>query len=533
MFTLDALSEEQWRSLSWTSLDVDPTLAMLLDEIPPGVDGFDRLERIGTWEKVIAWAQARQCAEISRFMADSVAAPSHGMSAEQAVESAQAEVGLMLTLTSGGAAWRVADARTLVEDFPATFAALESGVITLTKARIIVEGCADVSAERAAAVEARVLPRAPRQTHGQLRAAVARAVKREDAAASERRRERKKRDRKVVLYPERDGMATLAATLPAAEAVGVFAVLDQHARGCGSTDGRSMDARRADALTDLVLDGTGFSSTGGGFSTDGARTGSGADGSAGAASHPDATDTATDTATADTGSTAVPTAASLAAETTSDTAADVAGATDTAAVLPVAPVPSRLPGIAPGCGTRTATTTVSIQIRVIVPLDSLRGASDEPAELAGYGPITAAQARELAADPTSTWRRLVTDPLTGGILDHGTTRYRPPPDMAERVVTRSQFCQYPGCRVPAHRCDLDHNEPFDPENHTGHTSDANLGPKCRPHHRLKGLRGWNVRQYEDGSIEWITPSRHRYLVEPPPLTEPRVPVATDDGPPPF
>ncbi len=67
----------------------------------------------------------------------------------------------------------------------------------------------------------------------------------------------------MVLYPERDGMATLAATLPASEAVGVFAVLDQHARACCSTDGRSMDARRADALTDLVLDGTGFSSSGG------------------------------------------------------------------------------------------------------------------------------------------------------------------------------------------------------------------------------------------------------------------------------
>jgi hypothetical protein len=104
--------------------------------------------------------------------------------------------------------------------------------------------------------------------------------------------------------------------------------------------------------------------------------------------------------------------------------------------------------------------------------------------------------------------------------------------MTERVITRSQYCQFPGCRVPAHRCDLDHNQPFDPVHDTGPTSDANLGPKCRPHHRLKGLPGWSVCQYQDGSIEWITPTGHRYHVEPPPLTEPRLPV-TNDEPPPF
>jgi hypothetical protein len=43
--------------------------------------------------------------------------------------------------------------------------------------------------------------------------------------------------------------------------VGVFAVLDEHARHAGgSGDQRSMDARRADALVDLVLNPTGFRS---------------------------------------------------------------------------------------------------------------------------------------------------------------------------------------------------------------------------------------------------------------------------------
>jgi hypothetical protein len=73
-------------------------------------------------------------------------------------------------------------------------------------------------------VMAMVLARAPEQTNGQLRAAVRRAVLRVDGEAAVRRRERKRRERGVVLYPEHDGMATLSATLPAAEAVGTFAV---------------------------------------------------------------------------------------------------------------------------------------------------------------------------------------------------------------------------------------------------------------------------------------------------------------------
>src|SRR5262249_38276769 len=59
---------------------------------------------------------------------------------------------------------------------------------------------------------------------------------------------------------------------------------------------------------------------------------------------------------------------------------------------------------------------VHTEIRVTVPLSVLTGASDQPGDLSGYGPISADVARELAGDPTSVWRRLVTDPVTGGLL---------------------------------------------------------------------------------------------------------------------
>ncbi|WP_433556668.1 DUF222 domain-containing protein [Pseudonocardia xinjiangensis] len=474
--------------LAWTEVAPDGMAVLVLDQAGPPVDGFEALERIGAWEKVIAWAQARQYAEITQFMVAAETGPAAGLTAAQAVESAQAEVGMMLRLSPGGTAWRVGEARQLVEQFPAIFAALEAGAITLAKARIIAEACTDLHPDAAMAVEQKVLARAPQQTTGQLRAALRRAVLRADSEAAARRRERKRRERAVVLYPERDGMATLSATLPAAEAVGVFAVLDQHARGCGSADERPMAARRADALVDLVLRETGFCSAAG--------------------------------------------QEAAAAEVATTCSTDSPPSGDSPA--PPLPGSDRLPGVAPQGGAPTVTNKVSIQIRVTVPLDTLRGTSDEPGELAGYGPIPAEHARQLAAEPDSIWNRLVTDPVSGALLDYGTTRYRPPPHLTEHLIARHQYCQGPGCRVPANRCDLDHNIPFDPVAGEGPTSAANLGPKCRPHHRLKGMPGWSVSQYPDGSITWTTPSGHTYRVDPPPLTEPRTPTpVTADEPPPF
>jgi hypothetical protein len=260
---VETADEAQTAPLSWSGYAPDGIMTMLLAQAGTTSDRFELLERIGGGEKIIAWAQARQYEEIARFVATAETTPAVGLNPVQAVESAQAEVALMLRLSPGGAAWQVGEARQLVEEFPATFAALHAGAITLTKARIITEGCADLDAAAAAVVERKVLARAPEQSNGQLRAAARRAVLRVVGEAAVRRRERKRRERGVALYPERDGMATLSVTLPAAEAVGTFAVLDQHARGCGSADERSMAARRADALVDLVLRETGFCSSAG------------------------------------------------------------------------------------------------------------------------------------------------------------------------------------------------------------------------------------------------------------------------------
>ncbi|MCH5671702.1 HNH endonuclease signature motif containing protein [Streptomyces gilvus] len=160
-----------------------------------------------------------------------------------------------------------------------------------------------------------------------------------------------------------------------------------------------------------------------------------------------------------------------------------------------------------------------VVVQVTVPLDVLVGAGDGPGELKGYGPIGGSQARELAFAPGTVWRRLITEPETGLLVKTDPTSYRPTAETARHVIARDQYCAFPSCRMPAHRCDLDHVRPFDhrhPER-GGQTVPENLQPLCRRHHRLKTHHpGWKVRRDPHGGVaEWTAPTGHRYTNAPP------------------
>ena len=176
------------------------------------------------------------------------------------------------------------------------------------------------------------------------------------------------------------------------------------------------------------------------------------------------------------------------------------------------------------------------------------GADDQPAELVGHGPIPASLAREVAAD--GVWRRLVTDPLSGTLLDHGRTTYHPPAGLADHVRARDVYCRFPGCRKRAADAELDHVIAW---SDGGTTSEQNLRGYCTHHHLLKGnAPGWRVRAHPDGALTWITPTGHRHTTqaydygpEPPgppptaptPTTKPSAPAPAphdpDLDPPPF
>ena len=160
-------------------------------------------------------------------------------------------------------------------------------------------------------------------------------------------------------------------------------------------------------------------------------------------------------------------------------------------------------------GTTSPVTTVS----VTVPYDTLIGTGQDPADLKGYGPITAAQARALATAPGSIWRRLLVEPATGRLVRTDPTSYRPTAEVARHVTARDATCRFPGCTRAADQCDLDHVVPFnhDDPRAGGPTTPDNLIALCRRHHLLKHRARWRVRHDPaTHDVHWTSPTRHHY-----------------------
>jgi hypothetical protein len=149
-------------------------------------------------------------------------------------------------------------------------------------------------------------------------------------------------------------------------------------------------------------------------------------------------------------------------------------------------------------------------VHLIMPLATLTGGEHSPVELTGYGPLPPALGREIAAD--AVWKRLLTDPATGAVLDVGRTSYRPPTALAEFLRARDRHCRVPICRRRALDSQIDHTIAYHAEG--GSTDRNNLYHACLCHHRMKDAPGWSVTQESDGLIIWTTPTGHRYRSRP-------------------
>ena len=130
------------------------------------------------------------------------------------------------------------------------------------------------------------------------------------------------------------------------------------------------------------------------------------------------------------------------------------------------------------------------------------------------------------------WRRLITDPLSGALLDYGRTTYRPPAALADFVRARDRYCRGPLCRQSAANCDLDHLQPWA---EGGQTSEDNLNAFCGREHKLKDAPGWKIDVHPDGRLTWTTPTGHQLTIErwdyrpdpdPPPPPPPPIAPAT-------
>lgn len=402
-----------WAATADPGIDV---VAALTAIDPREVDGTTRIDLLVGLERQLSWLAAAQ----QRVIA-ALAGRALDWSGTESVDYTREQVGAALRLSPGHAADRLAIARALVDRLPATLNMLERGELTYLHARKVADAVAPFDAAIAGQIEQRVLPCAPQQTVGQFGTSVRRAVIAADPRQAEQRHGDALADRRVVITPQDDGMATMWAYLPADGAALIKTVLDSLGAAKARGDVRTADQRRADCLV--------------------------------------------------------------------DTFARVLGD----------------PSLPEQHGHRPS-------IQVAVAVSTLLGCDERPAQLDGYGPITAAMARQIAADPSGTWRRLLTDPATGQVLEFGRKTYRPPANVADHVIARDRTCVFPGCARLARSCELDHGVEW---SRGGHTGAEALHPLCTRHHHARHNSGWTVRRQSDGSYRWTAPTGHAYLVPPP------------------
>jgi hypothetical protein len=164
-----------------------------------------------------------------------------------------------------------------------------------------------------------------------------------------------------------------------------------------------------------------------------------------------------------------------------------------------------------GCGAPNQPVTVNVTI----DLPTLLGLQDNPAELAGYGPLPAPLARRLAAD--GRWRRMILEPQTGALLDLGHSSYQPSDELARFVKTRDRACVFPTCNRVAKHCEIDHDQPYRTRNPKagGRTDRINLHSRCGNHHVIRHKAGWIPRPNPaTGHTTWTSPLGKQYTVAP-------------------
>ncbi|MGY1777633.1 DUF222 domain-containing protein, partial [Geodermatophilus sp. SYSU D00804] len=142
-----------------------------------------------------------------------------------------AELALVLNIGRGTASHLAHRAWTYRSHLPGTWAALAAGALDEARARALVDVLEHTSAATARTLEARLLPEAMSLTVRTLKDRALALLLAADAEAIDGRRQQAERHADVRLYDcPFDGMATLAADLPADVAAASHALVDELAR---------------------------------------------------------------------------------------------------------------------------------------------------------------------------------------------------------------------------------------------------------------------------------------------------------------
>ncbi|OZM75352.1 DUF222 domain-containing protein, partial [Pseudonocardia sp. MH-G8] len=143
------------------------------------------------------------------------------------------EVGLALRQSRMTAKAKLGRAVQLAHVLPETLKVWKAGRLDERRVAAICDAAHYLPEATARAVQQRVLPRAPEQTLAQVKAAVKRAVQHVDPEGSHARHRAAHRERRVVLKPEEEGMASLWTSMSATDAQACFGALTLLAKGLG------------------------------------------------------------------------------------------------------------------------------------------------------------------------------------------------------------------------------------------------------------------------------------------------------------
>lgn len=391
------------------------TLTSLVAINPHQLSPVDRIDYLTALERQTSWLQALMQRAIVAVAGDE-SSQSNGSDPFFGVDEAEREdISTALRLAPTTAQSRIDVARTLVNYLPNTCSALATGEISPAHATVIAKETASAIRDGLPEasifeIEQRALAYAEFHTPGQVANQVRTSIARIDPETFETVVSRAQDTRRVSCYTESDGISTIVAILPAADAQIVM----------NSIEGFIRRAQSADAAT--------------------------------AASPSDSRST-------------------LAASPSDSRSADMKRA-DALTAIASAYLASSAEIVTPH--------RRPISVNVTIDLPTLLGLAENPGQLAGYGAIPASVARELAAD--GKWKRFITDPQTGNLLDYGRQSYEPPQALIDFLIARDRTCRFPGCRRSAALSDLDHATSWETG---GTTSPENLGALCRRHHRLK------------------------------------------------
>jgi hypothetical protein len=385
------------------------------------------------------------------------------------------ELAVVLNCGRGSAAHLAHRAWIYRHNLPGTWAALAEGTLDEPRAKVLADVLAHTTPQVARQIEAQLLPEATDLSLGRLRSRALALLLELDASAVDKRRRDAERQADVRCYPAHtEGMATLAAELPAEEAAEAYELIDQLAKMAKADgDPRPIGQLRAEVCSLLLRR---------------------------PADHglPAVTARLTVTAALD------------ALERASATPGAVNGLPITAGH--VRELLQRIGALglqAPGGGSLTcALTDADGRLLATATLPQLarlarRGCREHPGGTCGCPVLQRPQPTEA---------------------------YEPTDAQVTFVTTRDRACRFTNCGHRAGWADRDH---VIPHACGGATDCANLCCLCRSHHRLKTLaRGWRFVMDPDGTLHVTTPSGVTRTTRPPGMRAPVLDPSSDDGAPP-